>query len=227
MNPLSGCQSGHYLSFHNKGKGSFGDVIALAKIKPGLWQYRERSWYKSNRKIARWSAKRCEISHLPVIESFFKMKRLLRRIHALSRIGACLSLVLIQFLKLTHDGGWTYDHSPTSFSIDRKRKWSHQLMEVLWPPLFIKTKDNLPVMRSVDNLTYATEFKFYGVLHGLSVQLRLLELHLLTGPRFCGPMVFIKRKHQMLSCSCQLEGIFGFLKPLFHVQILLWNVDVS
>ena len=35
--------SGHYLSFQNKGKGSFGDVIALAKTKPGLWQYRERS----------------------------------------------------------------------------------------------------------------------------------------------------------------------------------------
>ena len=33
--------------------------------------------------------------------------------------------------------------------------------------------------------------------------------------------------HQMLSCSRQLQGIFGFLKPLFYAQIWLWNVSVS
>ena len=30
----------------------------------------------------------------------------------------------------------------------------------------------------------------------------------------------------MLSCSRQLQGIFGLLKPVLHVKILIWNVSV-
>ena len=33
--------------------------------------------------------------------------------------------------------------------------------------------------------------------------------------------------HQMQSCPCQLQGIFGFLKPLFHVQIVDWSWSVD
>ena len=33
--------------------------------------------------------------------------------------------------------------------------------------------------------------------------------------------------HQMLACSRQLLGIFGFIKPLLHGQILVYFVDVS
>ena len=33
--------------------------------------------------------------------------------------------------------------------------------------------------------------------------------------------------HQMLARSCQLQVIFGFLKPLFHVQILDWSWSVD
>ena len=31
----------------------------------------------------------------------------------------------------------------------------------------------------------------------------------------------------MLSCPCQLQGIFGFLKPLFHVHILDWSWSID
>ena len=33
--------------------------------------------------------------------------------------------------------------------------------------------------------------------------------------------------HHMLACSRQLQGVFGLLKPLLHVQIWAWNVAVN
>ena len=86
--------SGHYLSFHNKGKGSFGDVIALAKTKLGLWQSREALTITTIEKLLSGQPKGVKFLTSLFMRDFKDVQTAEKDKHAInnSRMRVCLSL---------------------------------------------------------------------------------------------------------------------------------------